>query len=218
MIPRWQLKENARKLRKSGRIYKEISEQVLIHRTTLSRWCKDIELTPEQIASRGKRYASRLKGAKANQVKRDKEIRNIQANAKKEAHTLTDYEFKIAGAALYWAEGDKAKKDIAFSNSNPEMIRFIIKWLREICDVPKEKIRAALYLHTGLDEDEMKKYWSRIANVPSVQFGKTIFKQEGSASRKYSKHRYKGTISIRISNRNLKHKISSWIEQLSLNR
>ncbi len=209
----WQLKEKAKKLRKLGWTYPEIQKKVPIHKNTISKWCRDIKLSPRQIKSRGGRYANRMKGAEANHLKRQKEIIKIQKRAKKEIHSLSSYEFKIAGASLYWGEGNKSQ-GLAFSNSDPELVQFMMKWLREICQVPNTKIRAYLYLHTGQNEKKMKKYWSSIVNVPLDQFNKTIFKQEGSASRKYSLRQYKGTIKIQILDENLKHRIFAWIEQL----
>lgn len=213
MNERWQQKEIARRLRKSGWTYPEIQAKVSVHKTTLSNWCQDIELSPDQIQVRGGRYESRLKGAKANYLKRQKEIEQIWKEAKKEVSAMSTYEFKIAGIALYWGEGTKSS-GLSFSNSDVQLVKFMMKWFREICGVPNKKIRAYLYLHTGLDEEKMKKYWSRITKIPSGQFNKTVFKEEGSASRKYSQDEYKGTIKICIFDEDLKHKIMGWIEQL----
>lgn len=213
MGKRWQQKEKARKLRRLGWTYPEIQNKVPVHKTTLSRWCRNIELTLKQIKVRGGRYGNRLKGAKVNYLKRQKEIEKIQEKAKKEAHPLSVYEFKIAGAALYWGEGNKSQ-GLAFSNSDPELVKFMTKWFREICQVPNKKIKACLYLHTGQNEKKMKKYWSRITNIPLSQFNKTVFKQEGLASRKYSQSQYKGTIKIQIFDEDLKHRMFAWIEQL----
>lgn len=213
MGKRWQQKEKARKLRWLGWTYPEIQNKVPVHKTTLSKWCRDIELRPQQIKARGGRYANRLKGAKANYFKRQKEIVKIQEKAEKEIRSLSAYEFKIAGAALYWGEGNKSQ-GLAFSNSDPELVKFMMKWFREICQVPNKKIKACLYLHTGQNEEKIKKYWSRVTNIPLSQFNKTIFKQEGSASRKYSHSQYKGTIKAQILDEDLKHRILSWIEQL----
>lgn len=211
----WQLKEEARKLRRLGWTYKEIMKRVPVHKVTLSKWCKDIKLTPEQIASRGGRYANRLKGAKANQFKREKEIKKILMEAKKEIHPLTNYEFKVAGAMLYWAEGNKTSNP-GISNSDPKLIEFAMEWFRKICNVAEKKIKASLYLHTGLDGDKMKRYWSKLTDIPLNRFGKTIFKQEGEASRKNSQ--YKGTIKIQIFDEDLKHRILSWIKELASNK
>ena len=201
-------------LRKLGWTYPEIQKKVPVHKITLSKWCRDVELSSQQIKSRGGRYANRLKGAKANYLKRRKEIIKIQKKAAKEIRSPSPYELKIAGAALYWGEGNKSQ-GLAFSNSDPELVKFMMKWFREICQVPNKKIRACLYLHTGQNEKKMKKYWSRITSVPLNQFNKTIFKEEGSASRKYSQSQYQGTIKIQIHDEDLKHRILSWIEQFN---
>lgn len=213
MEKRWQQKERARKLRKRGWTYPEIQNQVSVHKTTLSKWCRDIELTPKRIKARGGRYANALKGAKANYLKRQKEIGAIQEQAEREIGPFTLYEFKIAGTALYWGEGNKSC-GLAFSNSDPKLVSFMMRWFREICGVSDKKIRAYLYLHTGQSEEKLRKHWSRITRIPLSQFNKTIFKQEGSASRKYDKKRYKGTIKIQIFDEGLKHRIFTWIEQL----
>lgn len=213
MEKRWQQKEKARKLRKLGWTYPEIQNKVPVHRTTLSKWCRDIELTPQQIKSHGGRYANRVKAAKTNYLKRQKQIKKIQEEAEKEIRPLNAYESKIAGTALYWGEGHKSQ-GLGFSNSDPELARFILKWFREICHVPNKKIRASLYLHTGQNEEKMKKYWARVTKIPLNQFNKSIFKEEGSASRKYSQRQYKGTIKVQIFDENLKHRIIGWIEQL----
>lgn len=209
MIHKWQQKEKARKLRKLGWIYKEISEKVPAHRTTLTNWCKDIKLTSEQIFSRGKRYANGLKGARANQIKRQRQIEEIKIKAKKEIRSLTDYEFKLAGLALYWAEGGKTK-GTSIVNSNPELIKFATKWFKKVCNVSDDKLNAYLHLHSGHNEAKIKKYWSKITNVPLQKFGKSFIKEEGYGHKKNDL--YKGTIRIRINNEDLRHKIMGWIE------
>ena len=212
-MKQWQLKRDARNLRQQGLLYREIANKLGVNRTTLGKWCEDIKLTSKQIKSRGGRYANVIKAAKVNHLKRQKQIQEIRKMAKKEIYPLTNYEFKLAGIALYWAEGDKTQ-GLGFRNSNPELIQFMMKWFREICKISEKKMNAFLYLHTGLDEKKMKKYWSKITNIPLNQFRKTIFKQEGSASRKYNQDQYKGTIKVRINDENLRHIILSWIEQL----
>jgi len=209
MTHKWKLKEKARKLRKRGWSYKEIAEKVPTHRTTLSRWCKDIKLTPEQIIARGGRYANRLKGAKANQSKREKEVKRITTEAKKEIRPLTDHEFKLAGLALYWAEGTKTS-GCSVANSDPKLIRFIIEWFRKVCQVADPKLTANLYLHSGHNETSMKRYWSKLTGIPLHQFKKSFIKKEGSGHKKIDL--YNGTINIRINNEDLRHKIMSWLE------
>ncbi|MBU2564114.1 hypothetical protein KKA23_00805 [Patescibacteria group bacterium] len=211
MTHKWKQIEKARELRKLGWTFKEIMKKVPGHRSTLNRWCYDIELTPKQIASKGKRYTARLKGAKSNQIKRQKQIVKIKQEAKKEICPLTDYEFKLAGAALYWAEGSK-KGGTSIANSNPELIKFTTKWLKNICNVPNKKFDICLYLHSGHNEEKMKKYWSKITKISLQNFKKSYIKKEGSGHKKIDS--YKGTVRLRTNNENLRHKILGWIEGL----
>jgi len=37
-----------------------------------------------------------------------------------------------AGSMLYWAEGDKARNQARLSNSDPELLRFFVDFLRRL--------------------------------------------------------------------------------------
>lgn len=213
MTHKWQQKEKARKLRKLGWTYKEIFKKVPVHRVTLTKWCSDIRLTEDQIKSRGKRYANGLKGAKSNQIKRQRQIKKIKIESRKEIRPLTEKDFWLAGIALYWAEGAKTT-GVAISNSNPELIKFVIKWFKQIYKTPEEKIKAYLHLHSGHSEIKIKRYWSKITNIPLKNFGKSVIKKEGSGHKKVDS--YKGTIKISINSEDLRHKIIGWIEGMHI--
>lgn len=218
----WEKKELVRDFRKQGLSYKEIKQRVpfAISKSTLSLWCKDIELTSEQKDRLDKlfrdgSYRGRLIGPKAIQAKRAKETAAIKEKARSEISFLSKNEFKLGGIMLYWAEGAKSAKYIDITNSDPILIKFMVNWLRIICKVPKDKFRASLHLHSGQNEEETKVYWSKITNIPTSQFRKSYFKKEGSG---YRKNRlYRGTIKIRICDSNLFYRILGWIEGISLN-
>ena len=211
MTKKWQLKEKARKLRKQGSSYKEILKHVPVCKSTISLWCRDIELTKKQLARIGSLYDKQCKGAKANQLKRQKEIEEIKKSARKEIRLLNKYEFKIAGAMLYWAEGAKTI-GAHLTNSDPELVRFMMKWYREVCKMPEGKLKPYLHIHTGLDEEKAKKYWSKIIRIPVKRFGKTFFKKEGTGHRKNKL--YNGTLRIQVNSEDLRHKILSWVEEI----
>ena len=215
----WEKKELVRNLRGQGLSYKEIRQKTpfTIAKSTISDWCKDIELTAEQKDRLDKlfkdgSYRGRLLGSKVTQVKRAKEVEQIKQKAKLEICTLNKNEFKLAGLMLYWAEGAKSRY-VDITNSDPLLIKFMVAWLRNICRVPKERFRASLHLHTGQNEKEIKRYWSKITNIPISQFGKSYIKKEGSGYRKNKL--YNGTIKIRVCDSNLLHRILGWIEGVS---
>jgi hypothetical protein len=65
---------------------------------TVSKWCKDIELSSEQKERldklfRNGGYNRRLLGSKTTQIRREKEIREIKERAKLEIPSLTKNEF-----------------------------------------------------------------------------------------------------------------------------
>ena len=64
------------------------------------------------------------------------ERRQVSFNLKK-VLTSDDKQLKIAGIMLYWAEGSKwsGEKNIDFANSDSEMIKIFLSFLRKICGI-----------------------------------------------------------------------------------
>ncbi|MFH1440968.1 MAG: hypothetical protein ABIH18_02860 [Candidatus Omnitrophota bacterium] len=212
----WQRKELIRSLRTEGLSYKEIRSKApfLISKSTVSQWCKDIELTELQKERLNRlfkdgSYRGRLLGSKSTQLKRAKEIEEIKEKAALEASSLNKNEFKIAGLMLYWAEGNKKNK-VGLSNSDPELIRFMMRWFREVCHITDERYKPHLNIHSGQDDNQIKDCWSKIINIPVSQFGKSYIKKEGTGHRKNIL--YNGTIRIDICDKNLLYKILGWIQ------
>ena len=213
-MKRWEVKEKAILLRKKGLSYREIRDKVPVAKSTLSNWCKDIELTKEQIArlsqlKKNGGYAGSLKGSKVNQERRAREIRQIKEAAKSEVSLLISERLWLAGLMLYWAEGHKSN-NVGVSNSDPNVIKFMVEWFTVYCNIDNSKFKPHLNLHSGQDEDEIKNFWSKIIKVPKEQFGKSYIKKEGTGHRKNILH--KGTLRIDICNLNLLHRILGWIE------
>ena len=47
---------------------------------------------------------------------------------------------------LYWAEGEKDRNAVRFSNSDPELVRFFVSFLKTYSDLRDEEIRITCYL------------------------------------------------------------------------
>lgn len=213
MKKKWQLKEKAQALRGKGLSYKEIIVHVPVAKSTISKWCKNIELTTGQIARLRKLYDIQFRGAKANALKRQKEIKEIKTKARKEIKKyLLLSEFKIAGTMLYWAEGSKTQ-GVCVTNSDPRLIQFMMKWFRKVCKVPEGKFRAHIHFHSGQDQNEIKQYWSKLTGIPLKQFYKSHLKKEGTGQRKRTL--YNGTIAVRINDEDLRHRILTWVEEIA---
>lgn len=213
-MKRWEEKESVISLRKQGLSYSEIRAKTPLAKSTVSDWCKDIKLTKRQILRLNRlkvngSYVGCLKGSKVNQEKRAEEIHRIKETAKSEVLLLSKEKFWLAGLMLYWAEGHKSGK-VGISNSDPNIIEFMMEWLRRYCNIDNSRFKPHLNLHSGQNEDEIKEFWSKIIKLPEEQFGKSYIKKEGTGHRKNIL--YRGTLRVDICNLNLLHKILGWIE------
>lgn len=118
---------------------------------------------------------------------------------------------------LYWAEGDKnlyrkgrgAVVDLA--NSDSEMIKLFLKFLRRICGVDEQRLRIYLYCYSNQNLDLLKKYWSEITGISLKQFSKPYIKKD-FLPEKSSKMKY-GLVHIRYLDKKLFCQIKNWIEQ-----
>ncbi len=205
-------KIQAIKLRKTGKSYGEIRKQVNVSKATLSMWLRDIKLTPDQekriYVELRQKNAYRM--AKSNQQKRVKNTEKIIKEARQEAVKFFKNPLFISGLMLYWAEGDKSETQerVKFTNSDPRMIGLAMRWFRDICEVPEEKFRACVYIHSLHSRENIESYWSKITGIPINQFFKTQIKQTSLKQRRNKL--YEGTFAITVSNKNLFRKIKGW--------
>jgi len=200
------------KLRKKGKSYKEILKEVKVSKGTLSVWLRDVPLTKQQkdrlyitLKQRGA-----YRAAKARQQARIDRTEEIIIEAKREAKYLIKNPLFLAGLMLYWAEGDKSDEVelVKFSNSDSKMIEFIMRWFREICEVPEEKFKVCVHAHSLHCRKEIESFWSKVTGVPSKQFYKTQIKPTSLGYRKNKL--YNGTCAVGISNKDLFRRIKGW--------
>lgn len=178
------LRLKARKLREEGASVKEISRTLGVAKSTASIWVRDIILTIEQLeilrnnaiigAERG-----RLKSAFLQKEKRLKVISQFQELGIKKLENLTQREFLVAGLSLYWGGGSKKSQQVQFCNSDPRMIKFMIKWLKAFFNVDNEEMRCRLGINEThrSREIKVKEYWVEVTGIPISQFNKTLFKK-----------------------------------------
>ncbi len=211
---KFQEKLKAIALRRKGLSYSAIKRNVKVSRSTLSLWLQDIPLTPVQknrlLKSKDR---GRYLGSETQRLKRINKTVHLLATGSREFGELCVHPLFLCGLALYWAEGDKHKAEsVKFTNSDPAMIMFMMKWFREICSVPEEKFRIALHIHNLHVSKNVEKYWSKVTGIPGKQFHKTYIKKSSLHQRK--KILYNGTCAIIIHNKDLFRRIMGWKEGL----
>lgn len=204
----------ARELRTKGLSFSEIMSKIPnLSKGTLNGWLKDIKLSELQKARLLKKVKDgaskgRLKGAFTNHRKRIENTKHIITLARKEVKEKLKNPLFAIGVMLYWAEGGKTGESVSFTNSDPTMIQFMMKWFREVCNVPEEKFRVALHIMTLHDKRESEKFWSQITKVPLIRFNKTIIKPTLLKGKRNPS--YMGTCLLRISDKNLFRRIQGW--------
>ena len=199
-----------RSLRTLGLMQSEIRKIIPVPKSTLSHWCREVELTPEQIAAIRQRGYSQLGAPRDTQRKRRSEIGQIRRLAGERAETLFEDPLFTAGVVLYWAEGAKTQSDLTLSNTDPALLRLFILWVRSYLDVDAE-FRLSLHLHEGNDERPAKRYWRRKLSLPTARFTKTYMKPAGTGHRKNRlKH---GVCRVRVCrSTDLWHETMAWID------
>lgn len=130
------LRIKAGELRKRGTSIKEIAKTLSVSTSTASRWCSDIFLTKEQSY---KLELLRVEGQRRGRILASEILRQRRLNGIKQYEDeglsrfkgMSEKEFYSAGLALYSAEGAKKSRRVMFTNSDPKIIRFMMKWFRK---------------------------------------------------------------------------------------
>ncbi len=208
------LKHKVIKLRKQGKTYSEIQRTVgPLPKSTLSNWLKPINLTKIQKIRILKKISNaailgRQKGGWKNHQKRLERIARIQAMAVKEFPLFSKKPIFLVGLVLYLAEGTRKTERFQFMNSDPYLVKIMIKWLCLFGKTTKKDIKARLYTHKHCVSQKHEKFWSRFLDIATSQFLKTIYKSTPHTIKK--NFDYKGCIRIEISGSELFWKIMKW--------
>lgn len=216
-------KNKARGLRQRGESIKDIAKKLRVAKGTVSLWCRDIELTPEQIQRLQKRmiegnYKGSLKGARMQHERRMIQIKQLMEEGSKLIDSLLQRDKLLIGAALYWGEGMKKEGMARVANSDPKIIKFMISWFRSVWGIPKDRFTLQILInqiHKNRIE-EVERYWSNFLGIPRIQFNKTtlIKAKNKKIYKNFSEHYGTLILSVRKGG-DLRHKINGLISALS---
>ncbi|MGZ8694473.1 MAG: hypothetical protein ACXWYS_03445 [Gaiellaceae bacterium] len=78
------------------------------------------------------------------------------------------------GCALYWAEGDKNRNQVRFSNSDPE-IRLFVRFLRDYFPLGDDDLNVAcnLFADHKARQQAVEDFWLAVVGVPRSSLRKT---------------------------------------------
>lgn len=216
-------KNKALKLRQKGESIKVIAKKLNISKSTISLWCRDVKLTQRQVQRLHARmingaYRGRLKGARIQYERRLKRTEELKKLGAEILGQVSNRDFLIAGTSLYWGEGQKKGREVRVSNSDPKIIKFMLRWFREFWGICEEEITAFIIINQIHRNrlDEVEQFWSSVTKIPRSRFIKTtLIKTKNKKNYKNFPIHY-GTLTIRLKKpTNLHHRIIGMIEQLA---
>lgn len=199
-------RERAQAMRRNGASITRIAQEVGVSKSTVSYWCRDIQLTKDQLdrLTQASKHAGRKSLLKTAELKRQRrlkdtsEARQLGAN---DVGGIAHRDLHMLGLALYWGEGYKTgNEECGFTNSSTDIIRVYICWLKTIYGVNED----ALILRVSINKEHKNReqavlaYWSKVTGVPLSQFTSTSFIKSTSKKVYANKDRYYGTLRIKV--------------------
>lgn len=175
--------EKARLLRAEHRTLQEIADRLGVSKSSVSLWCRDMDVVVPRRPSTGNRSTHPFHFAKVA------EIDECDRRGLERLGTLSEQAFLVAGAALYAGEGSKADGKVLFANTNANMVAFFCRWLRTFFTVDEERMRARIYLHAELDLQAATAHWSGVTGIPETRF-RTPYRAVPDPSIRRAKHEF----------------------------
>jgi len=198
--------EKAKELRHKFKYsFAQLQKLTGIPATTIRNWCKNDFL--------GTRWDTLLiTNERKRQELKLSEIKSVESFNKIDKETA-----KFLTAIMYWCEGSKypSSNEVAFVNSDPNLLKVFINLLRLSFPLDKSKFRARLQIHTTHNPEDVTKYWSNILNIPMSQFLKpTVTKAKGGKHRK----EYFGTCTLKYADFRIQLKLIGIYESFAKKR
>jgi hypothetical protein len=183
-------REEARALRARGLVVSDIAASLGVPPSTVYGWVRDLPVPPRSSwRRRPVGGPNRLRDARLA------EVAECSAWARSVVGGLSEDAFVGAGIALYAGEGAKRDGEVALTNTDPDIVAFFCRWLRQTFDVDESRLRAHLYLHADLDLDGAVRFWSDTLAIPPAQFTKP-YRAVVDPTRRTRRHEH-GCITVR---------------------
>jgi len=213
-------------LRKKGKTYGEIKHILKLPKSTIAWWLRGVKISKslEKIIlerSRKKWRKNIITYNKINSQVRAEKARlqreKTEEKASREISTLSNKDLKLIGSALYWAEGNiRNRYRLQFANSNPLIIKLIMRFFHEICNIPIFKIKARIHIYPGLKYKKALNFWSKITKLsqnnfysPQIQISKASKRLGPRNTLPY------GTMHLTIMGTEIASRVKGWIKGIS---
>lgn len=221
-------KDFAIELRKGGYSYSEIKKFSPVSKSTLSYWFRGLKLSEPQLARlKKKRIEGAQKGSRAKILKTAKAIEEIQKNSATDIGKISKRELWLMGIVLYWRErllnknDSDLKKGVRFTSSDPDLIKFFIKWLVDVGGIKNEEINFDIFLPEDKKNllNSAVNYWAGITGFSKGSFSRYYLQKiKTKKPKRVTKKSANGLLRIRVkASSMLARQISGWANGISGN-
>lgn len=213
---KYQEKQTAISMRQKGASLNEIVEVLGVAKSSVSLWVRNVALSRDQTnrLNRNGFSVSVIEKRRTTRLANEDKKRHIaMAIAGNDITKITQDDLKLLGTALYWAEGGKTGNIVRLSNSDPAMVRVMMRFFRQICLVNESKFRVQIHTHSHLNTKNAEGYWSGVTGIPLAQFYKTYAKPSIASLHKKDSLPY-GTVEIYVCDTQLFLRIKGWTEKI----
>ena len=212
-------KRRAIELRRSGKSYRSIENELGIAKSTLSGWLKDVHLTQAQSKRLHQNWLEGLERARkmASQVHVTTKKNSINMHKREAKETVNSMKIdknllEIMLVGLYLGDGFKVNGRVGLGNSNPRIVKLFLTLIRVLYTINEDKIRVQIFARMDQKETELIQYWSDLLTVPMTQFHKTQFDKRTAISK--TKSNYYGVCAVSVSNMELQRHILALGDQM----
>lgn len=210
-------RDKAIELRKQGFSINEIVQKLGVSKGSVSGWVRDVSLTKVQR----ERLVNNMHSLEVIEKRREVRLKNERARrqkitdrAKQDYDDIDKEQLKLIGTILYWGEGGKTKRGmVRVTNADPEVIRVMMRYFREVCNVKDKKFRGYIHTFSHTNSEKAERYWSQVSGIPRKQFYKTYTKPSAASKNKRDALPY-GTFDIYVCDTKLFLTIMGWIERI----
>lgn len=218
------VKHKVRGMRKNGMSINDIATSLKMNKSTISYWCRDIVLNESailKIKTKGREKSVQGLLRYSESKRKERIIRTLKYKnfGAESVGIITDRDLMMTGLGLYWGEGYKESNgELGFTNSNPLIIKFYIKWL-SLWQVNISDLIFRLTLNSIFqkEKENIKKFWIDYLSINDSQFSKTtLIKTKLKKAFTGKGHKYKGILRVKVRRGLLlKNKILGAIDQIS---
>jgi hypothetical protein len=112
---------------------------------------------------------------------------------------------KGLGLGIYWGEGNKKNTySVRVGNTDPELLRVFVLFLRKICGVHEHKIRYGLQLFTDVEEQVALNFWQEQLGIDRSKIMPTVNRIVSGKIGTYKTKNEYGVITVYVNNRKLR--------------